>query len=67
MILKQIYGRGMSLSKKRFFLKRNIGWIIGSIGLGIILTFLVPIWGWIMAVGCGLIYIGWYLIGHYYD
>lgn len=67
MILKHIYGRGMKLSNRKYKWRGNIGWIIGSIGLGIVLTFLVPFWGWIMAVGCGLIFIGWYLIGHYYD
>lgn len=56
-------GEGWYLSKKHG-LKNNIGWIVGSIGLGIILTFIVPIWGWIIAVGAALIYAGWYLIEH---
>ncbi|KAJ51516.1 hypothetical protein BD780_001922 [Clostridium tetanomorphum] len=44
--------------------KKNIGLIIASIGTGIIITFIIPIWGWIIAVGGGLIYAGWYLNKH---
>lgn len=62
MILKQVLVRDEVLSKK-YKWKNNMGWIIGSIGVGIVMTFIVPIWGWIIAVGSGLIYIGWYLIG----
>ena len=29
-----------------------------------IITVIIPIWGWIIAVGGGLIYCGWCLIGH---
>lgn len=50
------------LSSKFKKIKSNLGWIIGSIGVGIVITFIIPIWGWIIAVGAGLIYIGWYII-----
>jgi len=43
-------------------LRENVGWIIVAIGIGMVITFIIPIWGWIIAVGGGLIYIGWYLI-----
>lgn len=46
-------------------LKRTIGYVIGAIGIGIILTFIIPIWGWVIAVGAGLIYLGWCLIQQY--
>ncbi|GAB5987986.1 hypothetical protein [Clostridium tetani] len=42
--------------------RKKLGMIVGSIGIGIIATFILPIWGWILAVGGGLIYAGWYLI-----
>ncbi|SMC21600.1 hypothetical protein SAMN02745134_01370 [Clostridium acidisoli DSM 12555] len=40
------------------------GITVASIGIGIVLVFIVPIWGWIMAVGAGLIFWGWHLIEH---
>lgn len=52
------------MSKKRYNKKVNIGWIVGAVGVGIVLTFVVPIWGWIIAVGAGLIFAGWYIIEH---
>lgn len=48
-------------------IKKGWGLIIASIGVGIIITFIIPIWGWIIAVGAGLIYCGWYLIEHSKD
>jgi small neutral amino acid transporter SnatA (MarC family) len=53
------------MSKKSLF-KPKIGWIISSIGVGVLITFIVPFWGWIIAGGCGLIYIGWCLIRNPY-
>ncbi|MDF2502749.1 MULTISPECIES: hypothetical protein [Clostridium] len=47
--------------------KKRWGIIIASIGAGIIITFIIPVWGWIMAVGAGLIYCGWSLINHSHD
>ena len=44
------------------FIKKKMGIIIASIGIGIVITFIIPVWGWIMAVGAGLIYCGWCLI-----
>ncbi|MDP4144695.1 MAG: hypothetical protein Q8936_09505 [Bacillota bacterium] len=48
----------------KFCKKRKMGFIIASVGVGIIITLIIPLWGWIIAVGAGLIYCGWYLIGH---
>ncbi|MEW9094023.1 MAG: hypothetical protein AB2417_02975 [Clostridiaceae bacterium] len=45
--------------------KSKLGLIIGSIGMGIVVTFIIPVWGWIIAVGVGLIYLGWCLIQQY--
>lgn len=51
------------MSRKSYHHKKlNIGWVIGAVGVGIVLTFIVPIWGWIIAVGAGLIFAGWYII-----
>lgn len=44
--------------------KKKAGYVVGAIGAGILLTFIIPVWGWIIAVGAGLIYVGWYLIQH---
>lgn len=52
------------MSKKWKFVGPNVGWIVGAIGVGIVITFIIPIWGWIIACGAGLIYAGWYLIGN---
>jgi hypothetical protein len=43
---------------------RRLGLISASIGIGVVITVVIPIWGWIIAVGGALIYCGWYLIGH---
>jgi hypothetical protein len=50
------------LSSKQKWKKSNLGWILGSIGVGIVITFIIPIWGWMIAVGGGLICAGWYII-----
>ncbi|MEY7999571.1 hypothetical protein AB8U03_05030 [Clostridium sp. Mt-5] len=42
--------------------KRKIGLVALSIGVGFLMTVIIPIWGWIIAAGAGLIYCGWYLI-----
>ncbi|MCM8710578.1 hypothetical protein M2651_05995 [Clostridium sp. SYSU_GA19001] len=47
---------------KRHKWKHNIGWIIVFIGIGIVITFIIPVWWWIIGVGAALIYVGWYLI-----
>lgn len=41
---------------------RRIGLIVSSIGVGIVLTVLIPIWGWFIAIGCVIIGIGWYIM-----
>ncbi|MFL0195957.1 hypothetical protein ACJDU8_10325 [Clostridium sp. WILCCON 0269] len=51
--------------KKRTFKKRTkkkIGLVVVCIGAGFLMTVIIPIWGWIIAAGAGLIYCGWYLI-----
>nr|WP_243108696.1 hypothetical protein [Clostridium rectalis] len=50
------------MSRKCKKIKNKLGIIIGSIGIGIVITFIIPIWGWIIAVGGGLIYLGWCLM-----
>ncbi|WML35134.1 hypothetical protein [Clostridium sp. OS1-26] len=51
------------MSKKCYKKKRKkIGLAIASIGVGIVITFIIPVWGWIIAVGGALIYCGWYLM-----
>ncbi|MBP2031614.1 hypothetical protein J2Z42_000279 [Clostridium algifaecis] len=42
--------------------KRKIGIIVVSVGVGLMLTIIIPIWGWIIAGGTVLIYFGWCLI-----
>ncbi|MDD3223993.1 MAG: hypothetical protein PHX70_04695 [Clostridium sp.] len=44
--------------------KNKLFWgiTIASVGVGIVCTFIVPIWGWVMAVGAGLIIFGLHLI-----
>jgi hypothetical protein len=59
---KALWVRDSVLSGKNKLKKYNLGWIIGSIGVGIIITFIIPVWGWMIAVGGGLIYVGWYII-----
>lgn len=51
-----------NILSRKHKLRENVGWIIVAIGIGMVITFIIPIWGWIIAVGGGLIYIGWYLI-----
>ena len=46
--------------------KKNVGLIVASIGLGLILAVVVPIWGWVVAAGIGLIYCGWQVMGHHH-
>jgi FtsH-binding integral membrane protein len=51
----------------RLWRKRNrkrFGLIVASIGIGLVITVVIPVWGWIITVGGVLIYCGWYLIGH---
>lgn len=40
----------------------KIGIIVASIGLGIVITVFIPVWGFVIVVGAGLIGAGWYLI-----
>ncbi|MDP4091300.1 MAG: hypothetical protein Q8930_18800 [Bacillota bacterium] len=43
---------------------RKVGLVVTCIGIGIVLTVVVPMWGWIGAVGIGLIYWGWQVMNH---
>lgn len=43
---------------------RRLGLMTASIGIGIVITVIIPVWGWIITVGGALIYCGWCLIGH---
>lgn len=42
--------------------KKKIGTALGAVGIGLILSIIVPFWGWIIAVGGALVGLGWYLI-----
>lgn len=55
------------LSVRRGFhnIKKSFGLIVASIGVGVILAVIVPIWGWIIAAGIALIYCGWYIMEHH--
>ncbi|MFD3156514.1 hypothetical protein ACFIJ5_06580 [Haloimpatiens sp. FM7330] len=48
----------------KFFKRRKTGLIMTCIGIGILLAVIVPIWGWVAAVGLGFIYCGWYISKH---
>ncbi|WP_143331265.1 hypothetical protein [Clostridium peptidivorans] len=61
------YDKGNTMSKGWHKVKKKAGLIIGSVGIGIVLTFLVPIWAWILIAGAGFIYVGWYLIENHDD
>jgi len=50
------------MSKKKKIKKINIGLAITCIGIGVIITVIIPIWGWIIAVGGMLIFLGWYIM-----
>jgi hypothetical protein len=58
--------RDSVLSSSHKWKKSNLGWVVGSIGVGIVITFIIPIWGWIIAVGGGLIFAGWYMISSHH-
>lgn len=54
------------MSKKNYLEKNKnmLGVIVASVGAGLLIAMIIPIWGWIIAVGGALIYVGWYLIEH---
>lgn len=35
---------------------------MASIGIGVVITIVIPVWGWILAAGGALIGCGWYLL-----
>mgnify|MGYP007135613572 CR=1 FL=1 len=43
-----------------------MGIILFSLGIGLILGIVIPIWGYILVVGIGLIYVGWCLINSFH-
>lgn len=49
---------------KDIWKKVNVGIIIGSIGLGIVIAVIIPFWGLLLTVGAALVYIGWFLVEH---
>lgn len=55
----------MSKKKCHKAKKMNFGLVVASIGIGIIITVMIPIWGWIMFAGAGLIAAGWYIIQNF--
>lgn len=56
----------MCLSRKGCKDKKYLGLIVSAIGIGILLVFIIPIWGWIIACGVALIYCGWQIMGHHH-
>jgi hypothetical protein len=46
--------------------KDSIGLIIASVGVGILLTGIIPIFGWIIGAGVILIYCGWQIMCHHH-
>lgn len=46
---------------KKIKIIKKVGTVISSIGIGIVLAVVVPIWGWVMVIGLGLIFAGWYI------
>jgi hypothetical protein len=50
---------GVRLSKVFKNKKKDLGAVIIAIGVGVILTVIIPLWGWVIAAGGALIYCGW--------
>lgn len=46
---------------KRWNKKRFYGIVVGCVGLGMVLSVLMPLWAWLLAIGAGLVYCGWYI------
>ncbi|OFI07678.1 hypothetical protein CLOACE_00260 [Clostridium acetireducens DSM 10703] len=44
--------------------KEKLGIAVICIGVGIVVSIIIPCWGWMLALGGGLIYCGWYLMEH---
>lgn len=58
-VTKKIHG-GIIMSKfcgRRT--KKKIGTVVAAVGGGIVLSMLIPFWGWIMAMGGVIIVAGW--------
>ncbi|MEG1255239.1 hypothetical protein [Clostridium sp.] len=41
---------------------KKLGLIVSSIGVGIVLSMLIPFWGWMIVVGCAVIALGWFIM-----
>ncbi|PJI06635.1 hypothetical protein CUB90_01575 [Clostridium sp. CT7] len=55
----------MLMSRKKCKPKINkftVGLIVASVGIGIVIAVILPVWGWVIAAGGGLIFFGWCLI-----
>ena len=52
------------MSKDYHKFKKKIGLIIAAVGIGIVITIVIPFWGWLIAIGAALIYYGWFLISN---
>lgn len=48
------------LSKKICF-NKVIGMVIGAVGIGILLSIIIPAWCWLLVIGAGVVYAGWYI------
>ncbi|MDF2883383.1 MAG: hypothetical protein K0R54_3940 [Clostridiaceae bacterium] len=68
-IIELIYGI-IIMSKYKFDFWNHIGkkcdagFIVASVGIGIVVAVIIPFWGLLLAVGISLVFIGWYLVEH---
>lgn len=44
---------------------RGLGLMVCSVGVGILLAVLIPIWGWLILGGCSIIGVGWYIMNRF--
>lgn len=56
----------MSKHLWRFCPRNRLGLIAVSVGIGLVMAVIIPVWGWIIAVGGGLICIGWFIIDRHW-
>ena len=49
----------MIFLSKKICVKNMLGLLVSAVGVGILLSVLVPLWGWLIVIGGSLIYVGW--------
>lgn len=55
--------RGDILFRRRTI--RQLGVITIALGAGIIISVLIPYWGWMIAIGGGVIALGWFIMNKF--